>query len=339
MAANLSARPLRDTRSDSALFTGREVETDSVLRGVEAGYNALVLGEPGAGKTSWLHHVRGRLRGDGWETALVSGRLASDARELLGLVLHQLGPASGDAPAGTSAGGGRTPVAPREPPPAEGEGEALLDLLDGIREATAGRPPAVVLVDELPSPAVAHTLFGRLRDEVWALPLRWVVTADRSERPLYLRPPTDAFFEVVVELDPLNLETTSDLLRRRLAADVDPALVEAIARAGDGNPRRTIALAREVLVHGRPLDAARAAEEERDERLSGLSAPARRLVAELRANGPASASDEGILRRLGWTRGRTSQVLGELEAEHLVRSTASSAGHGRPRKVYELVDE
>lgn len=63
------------------------------------------------------------------------------------------------------------------------------------------------------------------------------------------------------------------------------------------------------------------------------------LVAELRARGgAASASDEGVLDSLGWSRPRMVQVLRQLERAGLVESsTRNGAGAGRPRKVYRLL--
>lgn len=300
------------------------------------GYNVLLVGDRGSGKTSLLAQTARRLRESHWDTAAVSGRLATDAREFLSLVRYSLDRARGERVGQSGAADSRAELAPPREGPTQ-EGEALLELVDGIRQAMNGRPDTAVLVDELPSASVAHTVFGRLRDEMWALPLSWVVTAQDTERPLYLRPPTDAFFEVVVDLEPLGSSEAVELLRRRLDPG-DSTPVDELGRAGAGNPRRTLALARQVLAEGVSLDEAVRSENERGERFASLSSSAQRLVGELQANGPASASDEGLLRRLGWTRGRTSQVLAELEREHMVESTVEPSGHGRPRKVYELTD-
>jgi DNA-binding PadR family transcriptional regulator len=62
------------------------------------------------------------------------------------------------------------------------------------------------------------------------------------------------------------------------------------------------------------------------------------LAAELAALGGASASDERLLKRLGWTRGRAVQVLKQLEEKGIVTASMRPVeGGGRPRKVYELL--
>ena len=56
---------------------------------------------------------------------------------------------------------------------------------------------------------------------------------------------------------------------------------------------------------------------------------------ELEALGGASASDEEFLRRLGWTRARASQVLGELaDAKLVTASDEQTPAAGRPRRVF-----
>ena len=60
------------------------------------------------------------------------------------------------------------------------------------------------------------------------------------------------------------------------------------------------------------------------------------LAQELEALGWASASDERLLVRMGWTRSRVVQVIAELEGEGLVEMREESTGRGRPRKLYRL---
>lgn len=58
-------------------------------------------------------------------------------------------------------------------------------------------------------------------------------------------------------------------------------------------------------------------------------------MAELEDLGGASASDAEFLRRLGWTRPRAAQVLGELADHGLVVATDERSANGRrPRRIY-----
>lgn len=315
----LSGRPLLGTALDASLFVGRETELARLERAVRLGFNALVLGARGSGTTSLLHELARRLRLAGRPEAMVDARGADDAAGLLTLVRGRLPFVDGlsDAPA---------------PPPAR-----ALDLLDHLASVLRGEDRIVVLVDQ-PSPAVAHALFGRLRDEVWRLPLRWVVCGLDADRAAYLTPPADAFFEIVVTLGGLDLDDSVELLRRRVEAEeADLSLLAETAEAGGGNPRVLIAAARERLVDGRSAASLRADAERWDEALASLRPPSRRLVEELRSRGAASASDEGLLRRLGWSRSRAAQVFGDLERRGLVRAGRDGRGT-RPRKVYAPVE-
>ena len=71
------------------------------------------------------------------------------------------------------------------------------------------------------------------------------------------------------------------------------------------------------------------------QQISDLSEPAKRLLAEVEANGAASPSDQALLTKLGWTRSRASQVFRELEQQGLVRPLERPGTRGRPRRLYE----
>jgi hypothetical protein len=184
-----------------------------------------------------------------------------------------------------------------------------------------------------PLPDVAHTLFGRLRDEVWQLPYTWVVGIDAVDRPRVLQAPADAFFGVVVELGELSHGDAVELLRARVGDELGLDDLELLADLAGHNPRRLIALARETLVGGVPIAQLASDARKREERLKGLSAPARRVAEYLEDAGPRSASDEDLLAYFGWTRNRAVQVLNELEQAGVLISRVQKGGR---RKMYEL---
>ena len=222
---------------------------------------------------------------------------------------------------------------------------ALMDAISGDVPEGGGR--AVVLVDGAP-PEVAHGLFGRLRDEVWQLPLTWVVTGDAAKRAAYLEPPADAFFDSVVVLDDLPLEAAETLLLRRIDGagpgdDAEAGVLRDLASAlaestRPRTPRQLLAAARDVLLADDPAKTVDAAGV-RQRRAAALGRPHAVLLAELEALGPSSASDPELLDRLGWTRARAVQVLRDLEREGLVTATVdrSGTGPGRPPKLYGVV--
>jgi hypothetical protein len=323
----LSGRPLLDTKADVDLFVDRAAQLAALDGAVEARLNVLLLGDRGMGKTSLLRRLAFELRAAGRPHLFVDGAVTGDVAELLELVR-----AGVDSPGGPD---GRPFVSLWNGAPIEDTGR-LLRTLDEIQRSLDGSA-RTVLLDGAPSGRAAHTLFGRLRDELWQLPLSWVVAADADLRAEYLRPPADAFFDVVVLLDPLSPVHAREALRTRLGARAlsKDQVEEAVAASG-GNPRRLLAAARDILAGTRT--AGRSSRRlELDRKLATLGRPAAMLVAELESLGRASASDDQLLNRLGWTRGRASQVFGQLEEAGIVTSSPLRGERGgRPRKVYEL---
>jgi len=189
----------------------------------------------------------------------------------------------------------------------------------------------VILIDGSHAGEAANAVFGRLRDELWQLDHRWVVAVDDAERSTLLAPPADAFFDQVVALS-LDHDGIERLLRAR-GAELPEARLQQIAETAP-TPRVALQDARDGLTATNGHDPL-AARLWRQEQVAALGRPQSMALAELEDLGGASASDAEFLRRLGWTRPRAVQVLGEL-AEHrlVVASDERSPNGGRPRRVY-----
>ncbi len=316
--ARLSGRPLLDTRADAPLFVDRRDELDRLVRASREGLNVLVSGVRGLGKTSLLRHLVYEERDRGREVPFLDGTALTDPAAFLHGVARALGH------------------------PADGDGQPPSDLIAALADTdVAEGAPAVLAVDGL-SAAVAQTVFGQLRDELWRVPLTWLVACVEADEAAFLRPPADAFFDTTLRLPALSGDDIRDLLRRRatVAELRDDAVTEIVDLAG-GSPRRAIDLARHLLLA--PAEAGvgvtvRDRLLQREEAVARLGTPARMLLAELEASGGASASDERLLSRLGWTRARAAQVLGQLEREGLVEATDQQRASGRPRRVYRSKD-
>ena len=306
----LQARPLYDTGADERYFV-EPLGWDRLVSAVGHRFNVAVVGDRGAGKTTALRQLQRRLRAEGTAVAYADATGAADVGELVEALERELGVDAGAAAAGRAGGDS-------------------LRLVQRVR-ALGELPPTVILLDASHAAGAAHALFGRLRDELWQLEHRWVVAVDDAERSTLLAPPADAFFDQVVALA-LDREGIERVLRARGAALPEPRL-EAIA-ASAPTPRIALQDARDALTSSNGHDPL-AARLWRREQVAALGRPQTMALAELEDLGGASASDEEFLRRLGWTRPRAVQVLGEL-AEHglVVASDERSPNGGRPRRVF-----
>jgi energy-coupling factor transporter ATP-binding protein EcfA2 len=323
----LSGRPLLDTKPDHELFTGRDREFERLLTSVDRRLNVLLIGERGSGKTTLLRQLSYALheRGSDQPPAFVDGHQVETARLFVDLVRFRLG----------------LDPAVLEPSPIQSAFEAIgrraplrdtLELSRLVRSLKEAAPEGrrVVLVDELPDGSVGQTLFGRLRDELWQLPLTWVVAVSENDEDGLLSPPADAFFDVVLRLEPLSKKAQREILQARIGSRGGKLAAE----LDEGNPRRLLGLAREALEGGaQPSDLINALSR-RDMEASKLGRGASMLMAELESLGPTSASDERLLSRLGWTRSRAVQVFRQLEEKGLVTSSTVKGASGRPRKLY-----
>lgn len=197
-------------------------------------------------------------------------------------------------------------------------------------------PPSVVLLDD-PSPDMTHTLFGRARDEIWTLPIVWMVSGDKARSGDLLKPPADSFFGRVIDLPVLGDEQAETLLQRRAGDELDAATRQRIVQSGQGSPRRLIQMASNALLEAELGTAGTPSGERRaDQILDELGLPARRLWDALVPMGQASATDETLLKQLGWSRQRASQVFRQLADAGLVEPAREQVERGRPRTVYRI---
>ncbi len=319
---DLGGRPLLDTRLDRPLYLRLPVH-DGVVRSVRNRSNVLVLGRRGSGKTTLLHQLAADLRASGDDVTEVEGRLATSAADLLRLIRFRLLP-----PRETSA-----PVRHEGTTRWDGTGEVQepVEVIGELADAL-GNEHRVVLCDE-PTPEAAHTVFGRLRDELWRLPVTWVVTGSDTDEAAYLTPPADAFFERTLRMADLTSDEQARLLALRTSG-------HDVARRLDGihgaTPRDLLHVVRAALEGGIDPRSASSAAAALEGRAAALGRPAAMAYAEIRSLGPVSASDQRFLGRLGWTRERAVQVLNRMQDAGVLESFTEPAPRGRPRKLYRI---
>jgi hypothetical protein len=164
-----------------------------------------------------------------------------------------------------------------------------------------------------------------------------VLALDESERLTVLRPPADAFFDSVIELEPWSVNELVQILERRNDSGQAPIeeLVMAAATGARGNPREAIRALNDAVVHGWDPSRVLDARGQLLDRASEQGRPAAMLMGELLQRGMASPSDEDLQQSLGVTRARLNQLFRQLLEQDLVKTEIeSSDGPGRPRTIY-----
>lgn len=320
--ARLDNRPLLGT-VDRDLFLAPSI-MPALDAALERQLNALVMGPPGSGKTTLLRAVQASRNNDTKPAVYVDLGSARDAGQALMVIADALGQrwgAFGDTL--------RSSFLPETTPSG-----ALLRLARRLGDA----PASLLLVDSPPGEGHAHTLFGRLRDELWQQGHQWVVAANDVLRDELTRPPAGAFFDVQLELAALSEDDQRAFLARRLA-DEPGVDVDAMVNETDGLPRSLLQLARTAALSPEPVTALLARREQQRQRLVKLPRSASTIARYLADHGPTSGSDPLLLATLGVSDQRARQVLRELEEAGLVRSFPERQERaGRPRKLYELIE-
>jgi hypothetical protein len=330
----MSNRPLGATRADQRLFVDRAQETAAILRAISDARPALVLGEPGSGRTSVLQHIAWRRRAHTprQESVLISGELACDAAQLLGVLgarVQRL--AEPSSPRARWMEDLQALVLPDGPFGQVMAPAVLIELIDLLADRLAALPHGVCVMIDGIAPSVAHALFGSLRNELWALEgAAWVIAGDLAAGALYREPPADAFFEQTVTLGPMSAADARELLRRHLP-DLPEAEAQAAIAAGRGNPRR-------LLRAAAGAGDTRASDALTDEAVAVAGPLAGALLEYLAAHGPTSASDSRLLRQIGASRQRASQLMHRLQSAGLLETLEyhEPGRRGRPARRFGL---
>jgi energy-coupling factor transporter ATP-binding protein EcfA2 len=320
----LRTRPLRATHADAAYLVQRASDMATLASALSYGFNVMIVGERGSGKSTLVNMLAARLEEqDSLVVQVPGGRFDSAAGALLGITRQLV--------AGTSGGPENA-----DPVPRVGADE-LEAAYRGLADASGALPgPVVITVDGL-APTLVHEIFGRLRDEIWALQLQWVLTGNIEEKAILLAPPADAFFEQIITLAPLTgPEVDGMLALRDPDGDLDPAVRTLIAERSAGNPGRALVLARQALISPDPVSEINRGSVI-DQVEQDLGEPAARLADDLARNGPSGPSDPQLLRRIGWSRPRAYQVFQALQQAGFVEVSSERSGRaGRPVHTYRL---
>jgi hypothetical protein len=331
-----------DNRGDAKLFVNRTAELAALYAALARSWNILVVGDPGSGKTSLVRYALFLARTSNASPVVIPAEAVtyvhaaqiSQPRDLLAQIVDTISRATSIS--GTSVRGSELVdeyamlAALRQQ--VDAQKRALSRRSKNTSDNSVAMP--LIVVDDVAASA-GHGLFGALRDQLWETGCSWLVTTRETDRGELLNPPADAFFDSVISMTAFAPEDAREMIKRRQVSSPG-AWPDNLVQAIGGNPRRILEAARDVVANkgdfGDILNAIR----NRDQVIQAMGRPQWMLAVELDRLGSASASDDALLSRLGWTRPRAAQVFAELEAAGLVKSEQVKHGQGRPRKVYRL---
>ena len=310
-------RPLLATAADQR----RYVEDKSRIQARKAALkrrNVLVSGEAGSGKTSLLNHIAYGAEAPNADCILVQARLAAGSRGLIDLLLLEAEDAGWIS---------------RESLGAEDDPLAAARQIRRLRDAPE---PAIVLLDD-PTSEQSRTLFGRLRDELWQTPVKFVVTVTPAVFQTLQQPPVDAFFDTAITLEAFSDGTSAEFLNR--LSDLGETVAVLDAPEYPVMPRALVAIAAGEALQAQFNPFIRRDRAEEAERVAGR--PGKALLEAIWSRGPVSASDEELQRSLGMSRTRLTELLRKLEDADVLVSfpDQDGQGQGRPRTLYQLSAE
>jgi hypothetical protein len=349
----IKERPLV-RRQDPALFIGREKDVETLSLAVDAGFNTLVVGAPGSGKTSLLAQTSFRLLDDRlhrveFVTAPANStgpELAEAiATELVGPRDHLFDPISG------AVLGNKTHEAVSndraEMTSAIRRMARLVDQTVGGDEDGPWYMPdedVVVFVDGA-SAKGANAFFIEMRDQLARIRFQWVVSADTRAGETVAGADGMRFFDGIHQIADFTPDVAAAVISSRLEGRApSSADLARVLRDERYTARAVVTLAREIYIGGVERVTGSASSDEKRaaawQAVNGMGRQATVLAKELEARGPTSASDEDLLGSLGWSRSRISEIFSDLLKAGWVTYTTEQGEHGgRPRKLYRLADE
>jgi energy-coupling factor transporter ATP-binding protein EcfA2 len=329
----LRDRPLLVGGVDRDLYVPRPELEHSLLQSVEAGRNVLLIGPPGSGKSTTLRKLAVDLRARGRRGVLVLASPASTSEELLAMIGRETYSLGVEAPGD---------VLRTELPGSRGHEVPLVNLIETVRKLGLDEE-AVIMLDGPLSAEIVYELFGRLREELWALPHQWVLALRTEQSAPARKAPADAFFPQLVEIPSLQPSEIRDLLGRALSNEELLAVWAELEHHdiypfhGPSEvvyPREVVNLGHRALagtLHSLDSDLRRTA------LASDLGPSALMALAEIEALGkPVSAGDQEFLLRVGWTEAHARRLLAQMENSGVLSSISdtTAVGPGRPRKLY-----
>jgi len=324
---------------DRKFFTNFQEETAQVLLAIETYENAIVIGGRGSGKTSFLNHIYNRISKNKKTLVVRFNTLKVEEFNQTNFLVGIFDEITANADRYVSNKVKLKNVLTKmfEPNQKRLQNykyeiqkddfyvalDRFLELVDFLKRD--GVDICIILddTDKMDSNEIWNT-FRRIRDPLWRLkvPILMAVLPDQIKE--ITKVPLDHFFPYLIKLKPLDSNTASDLIQKRLRHSNFKVkihkVIDEIARRADGNPRNVIEMFKHLFEELEIKDAIN-----KDQLKSLGMLYSRRLPDIERAicnylirNPETSASSQDFALAIGVTRSRLAQLLNKLKRQGIV---------------------
>lgn len=223
--------------------------------------------------------------------------------------------------------------------------ENLVDILERIVRTLRDRNFHIfVMIDDSDkiNSKLIWDVFRMLRETLWGLRISLIMAVLPEQVSEMTKPPLDQFFPYQVKMKSYDQIKTRELITKRAGftkqkIELENDVLARLVTGTNGNPRSIISVMKRVLESTKEPSkiTEKSIEEIASSTLSELSSIERSVLNYLTNSSPVSASSEDFYKSLGVTRSRLAQILNELRKGGLIESVKV----GRKAKYYVKTKE
>lgn len=334
---HLHSRPLLTSPSLNRLFVKKRDELEIATKAINNRYNILITGERGSGKTTFLY----KLLSMADELAIMPiivdvAAYVGDAKDFINYLLMLLVEKTKkqrnlsvhmqeeiyDSLSDLSLSYNIKKYNAEKinlPIDMFDEKYAVMQkMAEILRNLSDNGSQLYFFVDNLSmQPDLFAKIFGQLRDYLWDLDIRFVVTCNKDLLSRIYVPPFSSFFEIVIEFKSWSMSEINRLLKLRNFNK--SSLTESIHRLSGGNPHIAISIARSVVLDDLNKEDIVKSLLLREKIQNSFSSSEKIVMDHISKYGSVSSSNTDLIKATKLGRTRLVQILKKLKEDgHLV---------------------